>query len=310
MIDTGIFPGFKEAEYFALNDGVKRGDPEWVVSRSDLAQILRCPAEWRAGAEEKDSESLTIGSLVDCLLLTPDEFAERFALRPPTYKGPKTTKKDAPIVDKKWNANATVCKEWEAKQEELGLQVISQTQMSKASKMAHNLKDRWFKDAGMRLSQMIEEADTQTLAIAEIEEPHTGIKVMCRCLIDLLHPGFDNFLWDLKTGRELQPKRWSAAVAEHGYDIQCAMYPIVYEAAGGESKEAFGHLIVGNQYPYLTAIRYLSDHYLSIGRQKFWRALRTYCECLQSGKFPGWSPEGMEKVGPPAWEAKEWEAVA
>ncbi len=309
VIETGIFPNTPEEQYFGLNDGIQRGDPNWIISRSELHQILRCPKEWRLGAQEKDTESLTLGSLVDCLLLTPDEFEKRFVTRPETYQGKASAKKDAPMVEKKWSANATFCKEWEAKMRDKGISVVTPGMMAKAKRMVENFGRHYCQDFEGFLGSFLEGADTQTMVISKFKV--AGREIFVRCLIDIRHRSadFGNFLWDLKTAADLEPTKWQRAIIDHGYDIQGPFYLDLYnrEEKAPEPVENFGHLIVGNQYPFLTGTRYLSGRFLDVGRLKYKRALKIYADCLGNDWFPGWSPDGLEATECPTWEYRKFE---
>lgn len=89
---------------------VKRGDPEYVMSRGELAQFSICPARWRNGYREGESESKEWGALLDCIALDRENLTERYAVCPMTYPDTKTGK------PKKWNRNATFCEKWEEQQ--------------------------------------------------------------------------------------------------------------------------------------------------------------------------------------------------
>jgi len=302
-MDSGIYANYKESDYFSLNDSVKRGSPYWIVSRSDLVEVLRCPKEWYCGKQEDYNESLKIGSLVDCLMLTPSRFEESYAIRPSTYDAPSSAKKDSPIIKKKWNANANSCKKWEKEQADKGKATVSKNDIDQATTMCKNLKSRWVDDFECTIEDFVSECQTQVLALADFTDPVTGMTVKLRSLIDIVPP---EGLWDLKTTRELEPGHWSGSVSSFGYDVQAAMYLAVWNKACDDSRESFGHIIVGNQYPYLTATRYMSDSYLQLGEAKFKAALTKYCQCIRTKSFPGWSPDGLEEVRPREWEMKKW----
>ncbi len=310
MVDPGIYYNFPEDDYHALNSELKKGDEDWVLSRSDLAAILRCPAEWFANVTVSQSESMKIGSALDCMLLTPDEFDSRYENCPDTYEAPASAKKDAPIVQKPWNRNATYCEKWEESKAEQGIELLSGSQQEKLEKMSENIRDLYIHEFGVYGDEFISSAETQVLAISEYEDEDSGRKIKLRALIDILPAAQNAWLWDLKTSAKLDPVRWAGHVSDYAYDIQGAMYLDVFNRASGESRTKFGHLAVGNTYPYLTAPRYLSERYLELGRMKMRAAIRSYCRCLDQHDFYGWCPEGLEPTQPNEWEYSKWRGVA
>lgn len=59
------------------------------------------------------TEALDFGAAFDSMLL---EKKEIHTVEPETYPAPASDKKDAPIIQKKWNNNATFCRDWYAAQ--------------------------------------------------------------------------------------------------------------------------------------------------------------------------------------------------
>ena len=59
---------------------------------------------------------------------------------PETYMGPESAKKDAPTVEKPWNMNATVCKEWVANEVSKGKLVLSPDEYAQAIAIGENMR--------------------------------------------------------------------------------------------------------------------------------------------------------------------------
>lgn len=330
-------------DYHHINAGKQKGDPGWIVSRSDLLAVHHCPQEWVEAPPKTPTASMRLGSLVDCMTLTPHLIAKRYTVRPDTYTSapdPSTVALTTGFPGGDWNPRTKPCREWKAKQEAEGKTVLTPDQLAEASKpkdwhassatcqkiiadnhakgidtidpetwataetMTANINDRVVDDVG-RLGDIIAASQTQAMAIADVTEPETGITVRLRVLLDILPPHEAMGLVDLKTALHLHPDKWRAEIPKFGYDVQAAMYLHVWNLASGETRSAFSHFIVGNQAPHLTAARSMSESYLDLGLYKFRRALASYCRCIRDDRWPGYSPSGIEEVEPTEWELRK-----
>lgn len=297
------------ADYFRANDGLTKGDPKWKVSRSDLLPFLNAtPRHWIEDTGILDSRSIRLGSLVDCLVLTPELFSVYYAIQPSTYTADGG--KGKPPVEKPWNNNATVCKDWNAEQEGEGKTVVSRSELDDARQMADAVLEKKVVSWGGTVGDLVSLSSTQTMVVADYTEPTTGITVPLRALIDVTPPDeiSPDSLWDLKTTRDTDPEKWRRSVSNFDYEFQAAFYLWVYNRATGSERDKFGHLIVGNSAPHLAAVRQLSTESIEIGERKFEAAIRNYCQCLKSGEWPAYSDD-VEIVEPMPWDASKWDVV-
>lgn len=69
-----------------------------------------------------------------------DAFLASCVAMPETYQGPESAKKDAPMVDKPWNMNANVCKEWVANEASKGKLVLSPDEYAQAIAIGVNMR--------------------------------------------------------------------------------------------------------------------------------------------------------------------------
>ena len=90
---------------------VKRGDTNYCVSRSDLAQILHNANRWVNGYQTPSSPSMRWGDVIDALVLTPEQYDKKVAIRPADYMDKKGEMKP-------WHGASNTCKEWMAKHED------------------------------------------------------------------------------------------------------------------------------------------------------------------------------------------------
>lgn len=272
--------------------GEPRGNPGHVLSRTSMSEFVVCPDRWRRGVPEKSTSALEFGSLVDCLTLQRDQFDSRFVVRPSTYPDSKTGE------PKPWTLAANFCKDWVAKN--AGGRTVVSPDDFEAAELAI---DRLEEDPSVR--GLLETCKTQVMVVANYNDRETGLKVPVKGLIDIVpskdDPIFGSCLGDLKTARSAAPGKWSRVVWEHGYMVQGALYVALYNAATGEDRNTFVHLIVENEPPYEPGRRVLSQEFIEIGHMCYRTALREYCRCLSTGNWPGYDSENRALPTMPGW---------
>lgn len=252
-----------------------RGNPAFVMSRSQLKKFAECPSKWiKGGGEDADdsTSSTEWGTLVDLLVTNDGGFSDAFIVHPNEY--PECDKKGNPTGETKpWTLKSKWCRNWVA--EHSGRIAISEETLREANKAALILREE-FKDG-------LAGALTQVLVTGEYRDKDTGLNIMVRGLIDAAP--LSGPLRDIKTARSADLSRWGRVVHEHWYDAQGALYLDLWNAATGENREEFEHLIQENSAPYEVALASLSVEFLNNGRAKYRNALRLYCHCLKSGHW-------------------------
>lgn len=267
--------------------GVRRGDPAFVMSRSELMLFNSCPSRWLAGYVPKDTDATDWGGLLDCLLTDHDRFDERYAVQPETVTATKSmtcvkdgdAKEGDPVP---WRECAEA-KEWKAQQR--GRTIISHQEHLDALSAVKRLTD------DRELRELLACSAKQVMVVAEYVDKETGVVVPVKVLLDLVpavDSRFGKDLADLKTCRSAAPTVWEKAVDERNYDAQAAINTDVYVAATGEDRNTFLHVLLENVFPYQPGRRMLSSELVNLGRMKITSALRNYCRCLASGKWPSW----------------------
>ncbi len=277
----------------------RRGDPRFVMSRGSLMDFLHNPNRWICGYKSKDSKSTEWGTLMDCLILTPDLFKSQFAIRPDTYC-------DAKGVQKDWHHASTTCKQWLENHAEF--EIVKQSDYDKAQEaIASMLQDSI-------ISEFIQSSRKQVYIMAEYRDGTTGITVPVKRLLDLVpdadHPTFGKSLADLKTAKSAAPRAWKTAVFNHNYHVQAAMDLDVYTLATGEDRCEFRHIIQESYAPFATGRRLLAAEFIDIGRAKYVSALQEYCRCLKENRWPRYDDrasktlDGWQIVEPEDWMNK------
>ena len=288
-----------------------RGKPDYVMSSSDLRLFAPCPSKWKNGYELPASQSLEYGSLLDCLVLTPERFEETYALIPSTYK--KTVLKcpkcgsvtESPTCRKckcereeateenPWSAKSETCQAWIEEQKQAGKEVVSQDDLTEANKA----KARLLADEQCKL--FLDSCERQVWVKAEWHDEETGLVVPVQCLIDLVarpESPFPKSIGDLKSTKLAAIGAWSSWAHKVGYDIQAAWNTDLFVAASKREITNFCFLLSESAFPYEIGRRYMEQSLddpqdmgdIASGRRQYRKIMALYCQCVKRGVWPGY----------------------
>ena len=292
-----------------------RGSKDLVVSSSLLRSVfVKCPQAWLDGWSLAASDSLEYGSLFDVLVLTPDQFDSRYVLQPATYPA-EGKKKGDPVEVKKWSNNATFCKDWNKAQEESGKQVVSEKELDDAKAAA----DRLFRDP--QIKAFIASCEKQVWITGEWHDEATGLVVPVQCLIDLVErevPLTAQRIGDLKTTKNAALLPWARWARFAGYDIQAAWNLDLFNAATNRSIDIFEFVLSESEFPYQTGRRVAiqtnsgdpemdEGSALVAGRRQYRKMMASYCQCLKTGKWPGYDDTDESSNGATEFKADAYE---
>jgi len=281
-----------------------RGSKDFAMSPSSLKPFLECPSRWKAGYQSPESEAKDWGNLLDTLLLTPDQFKSRYAVKPATY--PSDGKKGEPPTEKPWNGNSTWCREWIESQGDKC--VISKAELETAQTAVKKLL------ADETIAELLETSQKQVHVTGEWHDKATGIIVPVQCLIDIVPNGDSPFckcLCDLKSTRNAGQRPFSRWCFTAGYHIQAAFDLALFMAAvnptndpNGQDRNTWLFIVQENYAPFEIGRRMLSSDFIDLGRQTYTHALGRYAKCLKTGLWPQYDePEQFSLVSPEPWQA-------
>lgn len=268
----------------------KRGDADFVMSRSELMMFASCPSRWIHGYHQKYTDATQFGSLMDCLLTDVTRFKDKYAVQPATVSATKSMKcvQEGKVEDGQpvpWR-KCTEADDWkDAHSDKI---IISHDENAEAEQAC----ERLMKDPALKSLFLC--SDKQVMCIAEYHDPKTKLVVPIKVLIDLVprkDGQFSGDLADYKTARSAAPRAWVKAIDERHYDCQAALFQDVYNAATGEDRFEFLHVVQENVFPWEFARRIVGLKFIDIGRDKYLSALALYCACLKSGIWPSWETE-------------------
>lgn len=275
--------------------GGKRGDRDFVMSRSELMLFDHCPARWLAGYKHKATDEMDWGSLLDALVLNSKRFWDDWAVTPAVYKNEKGE-------EKAWNWNANVCKDWRTQAEKQGKEVVKAEHYG----MACEAKDVIMADELAR--GLIESSAHQVMAMATYHDAETGIDVPFKVLMDMVPRETSKWrsaLADLKSLASGSERKYRNHVFDFGLHIQGACYLDVYNVITKEMRDTFLHLVQENYAPWHLERRMLSQEYIALGRMQYVQAFQRYCKCLATNEWPGYECreviQGFGVVAPEPW---------
>lgn len=258
-------------------ENAPRGSREYVMSRSQLMACAKNPRRWVLGWNQKDTDALEGGNLMDCKVLMPDQFEERFAVCPKEYP-------DAKGGMSKWTFSANYCKAWRDKNE--GKDIVTHDENMRADNAVKFL----FGDPGAR--EFLECSERQVMVMADYEDPETQIVVTLKILIDLLpnkaHPKFGKDIGDYKTAADGSSFAFGRSINKYRYDVQSRLYLDVYSAAVPQERDSFRNIVQETAPPWDVGKRIMGEQFLANGRLKYLAALETYCQCLATNEWLGY----------------------
>ena len=277
---TGVNVAY--ADYSKQPAGVKRGSPDWVMTRSELMAFAACPEKWIASEDTDTDTPATIwGRLVECLEMSPENFGSLFVVHPETY----------PPAGKPWTRRANYCSDWEEERTSAGLTVISPKVRAEADIALYALRSY--------LPRVDLVACSKKQVMVEGSFSVGAQTIPLRCLLDLVpnktHLNFGRWLADSKTARNGDPKAFERVIDDEAYDVQAALGMDLYKKATGEDRTDWVFPLQENIKPYhvVKPMPALTAEFIAWGRDKYVAALGYYSRCLDSGQWPSYPVRGF-----------------
>lgn len=274
------------SEYSKQPEGAKRGDPKWEMTRGELMEFYKCPHKWIQNVPEKVTGPMKWGSLIDCLLLTPEQFESRYAVAPATYKNKKGETCD-------WRNDMRIEAVYNFYSDNYGKEIISQSDLNEAKSNVDSIL------RNPHMADLLKSSKKQVMVRAEYRDKETGIVVSVKCLLDLApfktDPQWGKCLGDLKCTTNASQGAWTRKVWDELYHVQAAFYSDAYKAATGEDRTDWFNAISEDHPPYVSAIWLLSADFVELGRMKYVEALKAYCQCIKSNRWPSYNDDPFSK---------------
>lgn len=290
-------PGVTDPKVYHAPQKVKRGDPKFIMSSTELRSFAKCPDKWINDFKFEGSKSTEFGNLIDCWLLTPHLFNKTYVVSPQCY--PANARSSAVVEgeanvgdDLPWDGKVTFCKNWK-KEQDSELEIVSYADMVDCEFACKRILSK------PTMKAFLEASDRQVMVVAEWHDKATGIIVPIKIMLDLVprkDTEFFKCLGDFKSTRNAEHIAFTHDAFKMGYHVQLALYGDIYVAATGEDRCSFVWLLVENSHPFQPGKRIMTQNFYDIGRNSYQLMLANYCQCLKYNKWPDYD-EHDEAVG-------------
>lgn len=251
------------------------------LSYSSLKAFQKSPqhfVEYRTQKKEPTA-AMAFGSLVDCLILTPDDYSFKFAILPECDRRTKAGKE---IFE-------NFC------QENKGRSFVSKSD----DELAKFLAKKTFDNAKAKelLSRVVRTQDRMQW----IHKP-TGLPVVA--YKDMTG---DSFIGDLKTANDGSPNKYSRSAIDLGYPIQAGCYLNGEKTLLGKYPDFF-HLVVETVAPYNVSVYKMTNEFIEYGKNIFDDLMQQVKFCAENDLwYQGYefhSATGYHHLDLPGWMKK------
>ena len=261
------------------------------LSSTGIRRLLQSPAHyWKFSelnphrVEEDDKDAFVLGRAAHHLLLGEKDFGLHFAIEPESYSDLKTGE------SKKWNNNATVCREWKQAQLEVGKTVLSAAQVEKIRGMAGLLPwQKGMTNCGLKNTPLVMSGALS----GEIErslfwkEGNVWLKARPDAI-----PGDSDDFADLKTISSkstlgLSDFDLSRSIRDHRYYVQAAMVGMGAAAVLGRQMTGFHLIFVDTGAVHAVAPITVDEADIIRGERAVYLAIHVFERCLKTGTWPG-----------------------
>jgi hypothetical protein len=251
------------------------------ISSHDLGRILEAPAKYLHGKKRprEATPAMRLGTLTHLAVLEPELFADSVVVMPDD--APNRPSSRQRLAKKPSPDTVAACLWWdEFERETIGKDIIDADELALLFAMRDAVCSH---PAAAMLLSKIESTEASVFWIDE----QTGVH--CRMRTDALAPSL-KLIIDLKTGVDVSPDGFARAVANFGYYRQASVYIDGMRAVTGDDyRMAF--IGVEKDAPHLVGVYVLSDAAVEQGRQEIRGGLTTAARCIETGEWPGYSPQ-------------------
>jgi PDDEXK-like domain of unknown function (DUF3799) len=265
-------PGIHEGVPFELyrsDDITTKDDKASVigkaVSKSLITSFAPDPGAWKSSPPKVSTKAMKSGSLLDCLLTTPDEMDLRYRVSP--FDSFRTNE----------------AKAWREGMENRGIEVITQDQIDNATAQSNAIITHPV--AGKLIL-----GSRRQVAFRH----RTKYGFDAKGLIDIV-PEDNDTLVDLKTCEPgaLESKRsLQRHIFDWEYHVQAGAYCEGFSIAAGEERTKFKFIFVSSKVPFRVAVIALPLAAIIFGADQYRAGMKRFAECIETDIWPSiWDDE-------------------
>lgn len=247
------------------------------LSYSSLKAFAQSPAHYISylNAPRKQTPALLFGNIVDCIVLTPDKFKERFVVKP-EFKlsrkyGTTKTEKEAKaielaslaIVEQNWR-DENADKTW------IKIEMIDEATL---------IKDAI--DKNQASSEMLLRWTKKQLKLSWEQKFMSGDEEFKLPMIAYLDGAGDEVIGDLKTCQRSFPIDFIKDAYNYDYHLQAAIYLEGYSSVWHKYPPFF-HIAAEKSEPYGVSVLKADSNFIKLGKQQFERLLQEFKMCMDN----------------------------
>ena len=251
------------------NDDYHKSDG---ISKTGLDKIERSPAHYRWPEKRNSTRNMEIGTAIHAAILEPVRFDSEYCLSDSNKRTEKAYKDDAKI--------------------HTGELTLTKNEAEHVMGMRESVEADY-----LAMKHLREDGRPELSAFCT--DPETGVQIRAR--FDWLTN--DGVSVDVKKTQDL--RKFGRSVADYRYHVQDAMYSFIYKQITGEDLKSFYFLAVEENSPYSCKMFELDELAKEIGQYYFRKNLRTYADCINSGKWPHKEIDGVIELS--NWEITKYE---
>ena len=267
MIEHGIHLNISPRDYHAWEfdpDNPSAGP----VSNSLFKRFVKVgPLAFKYGPKRQGSAAMSWGSLVDCLLFTPNQFDAEFSF-----------KEDNPHLSADGGVRSKAAREWQAEREEAGTIFIKGEDHVNAQLAVERLRETPI------AAEIIEGADFQ-VALSYTADHGVPFKA----LLDTVphHLDHDDSIVDLKTtGANLySDDDLARQVGKFGYHIQAALYLYAWNKLSSDYRNRWQIVWQSSAPPYEVRVTELDQGWIEAGRSYVRYHMPRFLRSLKANVF-------------------------
>lgn len=260
-----------------------------ALRSSHLKPLRKSPAHLRARLEGSmaESEAFRQGKLVHKFLENPEKFMETHVVEP------KFVGKTKDGRDSERSAEAKVAKaQWYSDLKD-GTIVLREDDVPMIKGIARTVREH-----GMVRNLLKEGVSETSLWVQEVVN---GVAVSLACRPDFIAK--QGYIIDLKTTRSAHPDDFISDIfSDKGYHyiLQASLYARCARLAGLARPDSFTFVAIEKEPPYCLNVFPLDHGCLAVGDSYVDKLVETYAQCIDTGKWPGYSNKAVP-VTIPTW---------
>lgn len=255
------------------------------LSYSSLKHFKRSPmhfAEYRGRLDQEETAALIFGNLLDCLLLTPWEFDNRYtvAVRPIKNAPPALLLKY--VGREKYDAYKIELekaeKEFKEKMDKYNALIndasriiVTQGDVDKAKAMCEAIRKN---PTARKMIERVTEVQVERRWV----DKKTGLPVLCR-----MDGSGEDLIFELKTAANADPEEFYKDAYKFQYPLQCGME---LESFRVKNKfPQFWYIVIEKTAPYGVSVFQPTDDYIELGKLEYRSYMDSFKYCLDNDKF-------------------------